>query len=109
MRKDKRFAGAAAYGTIFLLTLFFTWLFCLRHGLFGAKVDWVSQHSVLPDYFRRQFYETGSLFPEFAANIGGGQNIYNFSYYGLLSPVILPSYLFPFVEMGDYMLSLIHI
>ncbi len=105
MRKDKRFAGAAAYGTIFLLTLFFTWLFCLRHGLFGAKVDWVSQHSVLPDYFRRQFYETGSLFPEFAANIGGGQNIYNFSYYGLLSPVILPSYLFPFVEMGDYMMA----
>lgn len=104
MRKDKRFAGAAAYGTIFLLTLFFTWLFCLRHGLFGAKVDWISQHSVLPDYFRRQFYETGSLFPEFAANIGSGQNIYNFSYYGLLSPVILPSYLFPFVEMGDYMM-----
>ena len=96
MKRDKSFAGNGAYGALFLLTVFFVWLFCLRRGLFGAKVDWVSQHSVLPDYFRRQFYETGNLFPEFAANIGGGQNIYNFSYYGLLSPVILPSYLLPF-------------
>lgn len=105
MKRDKSFAGNGAYGALFLLTVFFMWLFCLRRGLFGAKVDWVSQHSVLPDYFRRQFYETGNLFPEFAANIGGGQNIYNFSYYGLLSPVILPSYLLPFVKMSDYMMA----
>lgn len=81
------------------------WFFCMRHGMFGSKVDWISQHSVLPDYFRRQFYETGDLFPEFAANIGGGQNIYNFSYYGLYSPVILLSYLLPFVKMADYMMA----
>ena len=105
MRRDKSFAGDAAYGALFLITVLSVWLFCLRHGLFGAKVDWISQHSVLPDYFRRQFYETFHLFPEFAANIGGGQNIYNFSYYGLLSPVILPAYLLPFVEMGDYMMA----
>lgn len=105
MKTDRRFAGYGAYVALFFLTAFFVWFFCLRHGMFGAKVDWISQHSVLPDYFRRQFYETGDLFPEFAANIGGGQNIYNFSYYGLLSPVILPSYLFPFVKMGDYMMA----
>ena len=73
--------------------------------VFGANVDWISQHSVLPEYFRQQFYDTGQLFPEFAANIGGGQNIYNFSYYGLYSPLILPSYFLPFLKMSDYMIA----
>lgn len=86
------------------LTLFFCWLFIGRFGVFGSKVDWISQHSVIPEYFRQQFYETGDFFPEFAPNIGGGQNIYNFSYYGLYSPVVLLSYLFPAVKMGDYIM-----
>ena len=30
------------------LTLFFCWMFVGRYGIFGAKVDWLSQHSVLP-------------------------------------------------------------
>ena len=87
------------------LTLFFCWIFVGRYGIFGAKVDWLSQHSVLPDYFRQQFYATGKLFPEFAANLGGGQNIYHFAYYGLYSPLILPSYLLPFVKMSDYIMA----
>lgn len=88
-----------------LLTVAFCWIFVGQYGVFGAKVDWISQHSVIPDYFRQQFYETGELFPEFAMNIGGGQNIYNFAYYGLYSPVILISYLLPFVKMGDYLMT----
>ncbi len=87
------------------LTLFFCRIFVGRYGIFGAKVDWLSQHSVLPDYFRQQFYATGKLFPEFAANLGGGQNIYYFAYYGLYSPLILPSYLLPFVKMSDYIMA----
>ena len=87
------------------LTLFFCRMFVGRYGIFGAKVDWLSQHSVLPDYFRQQFYVTGKLFPEFAANLGGGQNIYHFAYYGLYSPLILPSYLLPFVKMSDYIMA----
>lgn len=39
-------------------------------NIFGAKVDWSSQHSVFPEYFRQQFYRTGQFFPEFALNIG---------------------------------------
>lgn len=88
-----------------MLTLFFCWFFVGRYGIFGSKVDWISQHSVIPDYFRQQFYHTGELFPEYAANIGGGQNIYHFSYYGLYSPVILFSYLFPSVKMEDYLMA----
>lgn len=85
--------------------LFFIWCFVGRHGIFASNGDWSSQHSVIPDYFRQQFYETGQLFPEFSASLGGGQNIYHFSYYGLLSPLILPSYLLPFVKMSDYVMA----
>ncbi|MCH1980903.1 YfhO family protein [Lawsonibacter sp. OA9] len=77
----------------------------LSNGIFGSKVDWISQHSVLPDYFRQLFYKTGQLFPNFAPDIGGGQNIYNFSYYGLFSPLILMSYMLPFVKMADYIMA----
>ncbi len=94
------------YLLLILLTLFFCYLFCTKYGIFGSKVDWISQHSVFPDYFRRQFYETGKLFPEFAANLGGGQNIYNFAYYGLFNPLFLPSYALPFVKMSDYVMGM---
>lgn len=78
-------------------------MFLFRYGCFASDVDWMSQHSVFPDYFRKLFYKTGKLIPSFASNIGGGQNIFNFSYYGLLSPLILPSYLLPFVTMERYL------
>ena len=35
--------------------------------------------------------------------LGGGQNIYNFAYYGLYNPLYLLSYLLPFIEMTDYL------
>ena len=97
----------AGYVILAALTLFFCWMFCLRWGVFGAKVDWISQHSVIPDYFRKQFYETGNLFPEFAMNLGGGQNIYNYSYYGLYSPLFLLSYSLPFVKMSTYVIVML--
>lgn len=74
-------------------------------SVYGSAVDWASQHSVFPDYFRKLFYQTGELFPSLAQNIGGAENIYFISYYGLLSPVILLSYLLPFVEMTDYIVA----
>ncbi len=93
------------YPFLCLLTIFLCWLFTGRNDIFGAQTDWINQHSVIPDYFRQQFYSTGNLLPEFALNLGGGQNIYNFAYYGLLSPLILPSYLLPFIKMEDYLMA----
>lgn len=90
---------------LFSGSLFLCWLFVGRHGIFGSRVDWVNQHSVLPDYFRQRFYETGNLFPDMAWNLGGGQNIYNLAYYGLFNPVILLSYLMPFVSMDSYIMG----
>lgn len=74
------------------------------NNIFGSKTDWVSQHSVIPEYFRNLFYSTKNLIPNFAINMGSGQNIFNFSYYGLLSPIILISYFLPFIKMSDYII-----
>lgn len=75
-------------------------------NLFGSRVDWLSQHTVFPDTFRHAFYESGKLIPEFLFDIGGGQNIFHFTYYGLLSPLILPSYVLPFVDMTTYIICM---
>ena len=69
---------------------------------FGSELDWADQHYAIPDYFRKLFYETGELFPSFAPNIGAGENIHYLSFYGLYSPVIMLSYLLPFVSMVTY-------
>ena len=72
-------------------------------NMFGSNTDWLNQHTIYPEYFRQTFYQTGKLIPNLALNYGAGENIFNFSYYGLLSPIILPSYLLPFVDMVTYM------
>ena len=85
---------------LFCMCLVVCWIFVLQYGIFGSNLDWINQHSVLPDYFRQRFYDTGQLFPDIAWNLGAGQNIYNFSYYGLFNPIIWISYLLPFVPMS---------
>lgn len=70
--------------------------------VFGSTVDWPYQHYFFADFFRKLFYETGNLFPNFAFNIGNGQNIFYFSYYGLYSPIFLISYVLPFIDMGTF-------
>lgn len=87
--------------TIPLLLVFITTGF---NNIFGSNTDWINQHTVIPEYLRQTFYQTGKLLPNLSLNYGGGQNIYNFSYYGLLSPLILPSYLLPFLSMTTYII-----
>ena len=45
------------YILLALLSVGACWFFAGRYGIFGAKVDWISQHSVIPELFRQQFYE----------------------------------------------------
>lgn len=101
----EKICGLASYAVLTVLTVAACWFFAGRYGVFGANMDWISQHSVFPEYFRQQFYQTGQFFPEYAANIGGGQNIYNFSYYGLYNPIVLIAYLLPFMKMSDYLMA----
>ncbi len=94
------------YIYIILIALFFVFVVTPSSFLFGSTIDWVSQHIAFPDYFRKLFYETGNLFPNFAFSIGGGQNIFHFSYYGLFNPFVIFSYLFPFIDMTSYLIGM---
>lgn len=89
---------------LFGLFLFFVILLSKFKYYYGSTLDWFEQHVVFPEYFRDLFYKTHRILPDFAFNIGSGQNIYNFSYYGLLSPYVLFSYLLPFINMTSYMI-----
>lgn len=85
-----------------LLFLVFTFYLTGAKYEYGSMVDWENQHVMIAEYLRNMFYSNFDLSPDFAMNIGGGQNIYNISYYGLFNPYIMLSYLFPFVDMIDY-------
>lgn len=76
----------------------------LSGNIFGANMDWINQHTVIPDYFRNYFYETKKLIPDIIYTLGSGENAFNFSYYGLLNPIILISYFMPFVSMTMYVM-----
>ncbi|MDO4863977.1 MAG: YfhO family protein [Ruminococcus sp.] len=103
--KRYRKSDFLALGGIMLLTLAIMAL-CLTEGtVYGSRDDWASQHYAIPEYFRTLFYSTHELFPSYAPNLGGGENIYTLSYYGLYSPVIMLSYLLPFVPMSAYIMA----
>ena len=89
---------------LILMGMYLLMVLCITRFTYayGSTLDWGAQHFAIPDNFRRSFYESGELFPSFLLNLGAGENIYNLSYYGLFSPVILLSYLFPFVPMYIY-------
>ena len=88
--------------TLIIISLVIVLILVNFTNFFGSKKDWLSQHIMFPDYLRKLFYDTGDFFPNFAFNLGGGQNIYNISYYGLFNPIILISYLLSFVSMMTY-------
>ena len=90
-----------------IIIFFFIFLFIIlkdKSSIYGSMLDYVSQHYMIPEYFRTLFYETKEVFPSFALNLGMGQNIFNFSYYGLFNPVILISYLFPSANMAIFLM-----
>ncbi len=90
---------------IIIISFFIIYSFITRSNnvIYGSIIDYSNQHYLIPDYFRKLFYETHNLFPSYAFNLGMGQNIYNFSYYGLFNPLILISYLLPFIKMSTYL------
>ena len=88
---------------ISFILLFVIVLLCFGYA-FGSEIDWANQHIVFPEYFRFLFYKTHNLIPNFSFNLGMGQNIFYISYYGLLSPIVLLSYILPFIPMYIYMI-----
>lgn len=86
----------------FILALF-TFLCVLlilpENSIWGSEGDWFSQHLAVAEQFRAIFYETGRILPDYSL-AGAGSNIYDFSYYGLLRPDVLISFLLPGVPMA---------
>ena len=104
----KKFTKADYINIAVLTFVFLLFVIFLTYpdSVFGSKIDWESQHWTIPEYFRTLFYDTKNLLPSFAFNMGGGQNIFYFSYYGLLSPITIVSYLLPFVSMPYYLIGM---
>ena len=91
---------------IFIITFIIIYLLLTKNNsLFASNIDFKYQHYLIPEYFRTLFFSTNDPFPDFAFNLGSGQNIYYLSYYGLYNPYILISYLFPHVKMITYLIT----
>lgn len=71
------------------------------YSMYGSKLDWLSQHVSLADYFR----QTKQLLPDSFENLQGQTNAFSFSYYGLLRPDVWISYLFPNVPTSFFIIS----
>ncbi|MFQ6792638.1 MAG: YfhO family protein [Thomasclavelia sp.] len=95
------------YSIIFLICLTLVMIFIITPSscIFGSNTDWFSQHVNLADYLRQTMLENKTLFPNFAFNIGAGENIYNISYYGLFRPDILIGCLIPGIAMKDIIIT----
>ena len=91
---------------IFLIISFILLIFILfnKTYYFDPISTWITKYIPIPEYFRTLFYNTKDLIPDFAFNLSNGQNIYNYSTYGFLSPIILVSYLLPNISMSSYII-----
>ena len=96
MKKRDKF-----YITILLLLPVLFVLCVSTYSMYGSKLDWLSQHVSLADYFR----QTKQLLPDSFENLQGQTNAFSFSYYGLLRPDVLISYLFPNVPTSFFIIS----
>lgn len=95
-----KFLSSLSYPLLLtIIILICVWVILPEHSLFGSEGDWFSQHVAIAEQFRTIFYETGQLLPDFSP-AGAGSNIYDFSYYGLLRPDVLISFLLPTIPMG---------
>ncbi len=70
--------------------------------VWGSDIDWSDQHFTIPEYLRTRYLETGDWSPDLALQLGAGQNIYNFAYYGIANPLYLPAYFMPWMTMATY-------
>ena len=87
---------------IIIAFLIFTLIITKFTNYYGSLLDWEAQHIAIPNTLRTLFYQNFNILPDSLLNIGAGLNIYYLSYYGILNPYILISYLLPFIKMVDY-------
>lgn len=93
--KGKRLFDPALLLAAAVFLVFLTWQ---GGSLFGSSCDWFSQHVSIADTMRQTMREEGTLLIQ-KLPLGGGNNIYDFSYYGYLRPDVLLGCLLPQVPM----------
>lgn len=93
--KGKRLFYPALLLAAAVLLICLTWQ---DGSLFGSSCDWFSQHVSIAETMRQTMREEGTLLIR-QLPLGGGNNIYDFSYYGYLRPDVLLGCLLPDVPM----------
>ena len=85
-----------------LLALAVLLLFLTKQSgsLYGSDCDWFSQHVSIADTMRQTIRAEGTLLVG-QLPLGGGSNVYDFSYYGYFRPDVLLGCLLPDVPMAD--------
>lgn len=87
---------------IFLLIIVF-----ISNQDFLYSTSLLNSQTTIIEYFRTLYYNTLNLFPDYALNIENGINIYQLTEYGFLSPIILLSYLLPFLSIQNYLFIIV--
>lgn len=83
----------------FIATILYVVLLLMLKQTFGQTVgDFESQHIRFIDYLRNSFFKTHDLAPQMTMNLGGTQNMAALFYHGQYNPLIMLSYLFPFIS-----------
>lgn len=92
--------------SIVLISIFFVLLYITipTGEMYGSQTDWLSQHVNLAETLRNEMLNQETLFLDFIW-LGGGNNAYNFSYYGYLRPDVLLGCLLPDVPMGAILIT----
>lgn len=80
------------------------WVMVPEGTVYGSNTDWMSQHVSLAETLRDEILRQKTILPDFLW-IGGGNNAYNFSYYGYLRPDVLIGCLMPSVPMEKVIIA----
>ncbi len=83
-----------------LTAIFFVLYFVIvpKGYLYGSEVDWLSQHVNLAETLRDEMLRQKTPFLDFIW-LGGGNNVFDFSYYGYLRPDVLIGCILPNIAM----------
>lgn len=88
-----------------IMGLIIVLLMLANNGVFGSNEDWINQHVILADFIRQDFFNTGNIFPDYTLLLGGGINYSDISYYGIMRPEIIISFLFPFIPTYQWIVG----
>ncbi len=92
---------------ILSIIIFILIIIVISNKSFIYSTSLLNNKITIIEYFRTLYYNTLNLFPDYALNITNGINIYHLTEYGFLSPIILISYVLPFLSIRNYLLIIV--